>query len=195
MSESTPSPVEAGDPRLTQERYFGLVAEGVLHPEDKIELLEGVVVAMAPQSPRHAAGTSRSLRALSRVVGDRATIRIQMPLMLGQFSVPEPDIAVVPGRASDYDRAHPTTALLVVEVADTSLAQDRITKTRIYAAAGIPEVWIINLRDDCLEVFQEPNSAARNYEVSREVGRGERVAPRAFADATVAVEELLPARE
>jgi len=69
--------------------------------------------------------------------------------------VPKPDTAVVGGRIADYDRAHPTTALLVVEVADSSLKQDRPTKRTIYAAAGIPEYWIVNLPDDCVEIRRD----------------------------------------
>ena len=77
-------------------------------------------------------------------------IRAQLPLMPSPTSAPEPDVAVVAGQRTDYDHCHPTTALLLVEIADTSLPQDRLTKSRIYAAAGIPEYWIVNLRDQCV---------------------------------------------
>ena len=113
--------------RITSDRYFALVDEGVLEPDDRVELLEGVVVAMSPQNPRHAGIVSCVYRALIRAVGERAAIRVQLPLVLGRYSVPEPDVAVVAGRESDYLEAHPTRALLIVEVADTSLQQDRLT--------------------------------------------------------------------
>src|SRR5213594_4128821 len=95
--------------RFTVERFFALVDEGMLQPDDRVELLEGVIVAMAPSNAPHASATSR-----------------------------------VPGTHEAYDDAHPRTALLVVEVADSSLAQERITKAAMYAAAAIPEYWIVN---------------------------------------------------
>ncbi|TMA32903.1 MAG: Uma2 family endonuclease, partial [Deltaproteobacteria bacterium] len=133
--------------RFTKERYFRLVTEGVLEPDDRVELLEGVVVAMA-QSPGHAVAGDLVAEALRRAVGPRAAVRVQRPFVAGRRSVPEPDVAIVPGRVRDYAKSHPTTALLIVEVAEWSLAQDRITKAAIYAGAGIPEYWIVNLRDD-----------------------------------------------
>jgi Uma2 family endonuclease len=186
---------EQSDPRLTSAEYFGLVATGVLRPEDRVELLEGVVVAMSPQSPPHAAALRRTDTALRRALGAHAVISVQSPLALGPHSVPEPDVAVLPGCEADYDRAHPTTALLVIEVADSSLAQDRVTKTRIYAAAGVAETWIINLRDDCVEVFREPDPATRTYRSARVVQRGESLDLVAFPAARIAVDDVLPAAE
>ena len=182
----------AAETRYTVERYFELVEAGVLHPDDRVELLEGVIVAMSPQNPRHASATMRAQRALDRALGNRAVTRVQMPLVLGGYSVPEADVAVVPGTDTDYDEAHPTTALLVVEVADSSLLQDRLTKAAVYAAAGIPEYWLVNLRDDCIEVFRAPDPSIRRYGVTRSVRRGERLDLVAFPDAKVSASELLP---
>src|SRR5437773_10804796 len=113
--------------RCTSEEFFELVARGMLAPDDRVELLEGVIVAMAPQNPRHATGVHMVHDAVSRAVGTRALVRQQFPLIAGLLSVPEPDVAVVPGSVSDYLDRHPTTALLVVEVADSSIVQDRLT--------------------------------------------------------------------
>jgi len=186
---------ERSDPRLTSDEFFGLVAKGVLQPDDRVELLEGVVVAMSPQNPPHAAALRRADTALRRALGPDTVISVQSPIALGPHSVPEPDVAVLPGRESDYDRVHPTTALLVIEVADSSLVQDRVTKTRIYAAAAVPETWIINLRDDCVEVFRTPDPSTRTYRITRIAKRGERLDLVGFADARIAVDELLPAAE
>lgn len=180
------------DARLTRGQYFGLVAAGRIQPEDRVELLEGVVVAKSPQNPPHAAAVRRADTALRRALPAATVVSVQSPLVLDERSVPEPDIAVVPGVEADYDREHPTTALLVVEVADSSLAQDRITKTRIYAGAGIPEVWIVNLRDDRIEVFRDPDAAARVYGTMSSHARGEMLHPAVFPAASVAVDELLP---
>jgi Uma2 family endonuclease len=181
--------------RLTVERYFALVDEGVLAPDDAVELLEGVIVAMAPQSPRHAAATTRVGEVIRRTIGTRALVREEKPLVLGTQSVPEPDLCVVPHRSDYYADAHPRTALLVVESADSSLVQDRLTKAGIYAAAGIPEYWIVNLRDDCVEVHRRPEPSRRTYS-ERTIGRrGDSLTLVAFPDATIAVTDLLPAPE
>jgi Uma2 family endonuclease len=185
-------PVET---RYTVERYFELVETGVLHADDRVELLEGVIVAVSPQNPRHASATTRAHHALANALAHRAVVRVQMPLVLGSYSVPEPDVAVVPGTDADYDDAHPTTALLIVEVADSSLLQDRLTKSALYAAAGIPEYWLVNLRDDCIEVFRAPDPSTRRYAETRTRRRGEQIDLVACADAQVSVSDLLPTRK
>src|SRR5437879_10684178 len=159
-----PAPTDPAAPlRWTVEQYLRLVDEGVLGSDDKVELLEGVIVTMAPANLPHDAGVVRVTHALIRAVGDRAVVRVQLSLKVGPYSLPEPDAAVVPGRIADYDHERPTTALLVVEVSDTSLKQDRLTNGAIYSGAGIAEYWIVNLRDDCVEVRREPESKPRPY--------------------------------
>lgn len=185
-----PAPAAA---RYTSRAYFDLVAGGDIHPDDRVELLEGVIVAMSPQNPRHASATTRVDTALRRAVTERAVVRVQLPLIAGTFSVPEPDVALVPGRDADYDHAHPTAALLVVEIADSSLLQDRLTKAGIYAAAGVPQYWIVNLRDDCVEVFTAPVAATRSYAERRVARRGECLDVAALSGTSVRVDDLLPA--
>jgi len=180
--------------RFTVERFFALVDEGVLQPDDRVELLEGVIVAMAPSNAPHASATSRVADALRGAVGKRALVREEKCLILGLYSAPEPDVALVPGTHEAYDDAHPRTALLVVEVADSSLAQDRITKAAMYAGAGIVEYWIVNLRDDHVEVYRGPDAQARCYAEQRRAVRGETLELVAFPDVRIAVDELLPRR-
>ena len=179
----------------TGAQYFSLVDAGLLDPEDRVELLDGVIVAMSPQNPRHASATARMSLALTRLVGSRAVVRVHVPLIAGARSIPEPDVAVVPGTLADYDKKHPSTALLVVEVADASLAQDRLTKAAIYAAAGIPEYWLMNLRDDCIEVLRRPDAASRRYTERIVVSRRETLTPSAFPEARLEVDDLIPAAE
>ena len=181
--------------RHTSEQYFRLVSEQVLHGDDSVELLEGVIVARSRQNPHHASGVWRAQRALATAVGDRTVVRAQSPLIAGHHSVPEPDVAVVPGCAADYEHAHPTTALLVVEVADSSLLQDRLTKAAIYAAAEIPELWIVNLRDGWVEVARAPEPAGRRYTTAFVARRGERLGILALQAVSVLVDDLLPALE
>lgn len=184
-----PSP---GDPRITAERYFALAESGVLEPEDRVELLEGVVVAVTPPNPPHDVATSIIGEALRAAVGTRAAVRVQCSLALGSHSVPQPDVAVVPGKHLDYLHEHPHTALLVVEVADSSLPQDRLSKSRIYATAAIPEYWIVNLRAMEIEIHREPDPPARCYLsiTTRRTGRLELVTLPGVA--VEAAELLLP---
>jgi len=190
---ATPAPIEpVAPPRMTVERYFALVDEGLLDPGDRVELLEGMVVAMSPSNPPHATVASLVYRTLSRAIGERAAVRCQLSIILGRYSAPEPDIAVVAGCDRDYMTAHPKNALLLVEVADTSIAQDRLTKGSLYAAAGVPEYWIVNLRTDCIEVRRDPEPAAGRYRERTVVSHGERIALVALPDVHVVADDFLP---
>jgi Uma2 family endonuclease len=190
MTDLAPS-IPTEPTRMSVERYLGLVEAGVLGPDDRVELLEGVIVAMAPQNPAHATGVARADDVLRAAIGKRAHIRPQLSLVLRR-SVPEPDLAVVSGSVDDYERAHPTTALLVIEVADSSLKQDRLSKAAIYAAAGIPEYWIVNLRDEVVEVMRDPDPAQARYRAAHGAARGERLELVALPGAALDAAELLP---
>jgi Uma2 family endonuclease len=178
--------------RITAEQYLRLVDDGVLGPDDRVELLEGVVVSMAAQNSPHASGVARASHALMFAVAKRAVVRTQLTFVAGEYSVPEPDIAIVPGRYADYDRVHPQTALLIVEVADTSLAQDRLTKAAIYAAAGIPEYWIVDVRGQRVEVYRQPVVDEYRYATRSFALRADTLEVTALPGAVVAVDDLLP---
>jgi Uma2 family endonuclease len=186
---ATVSPPET---RITSEAYLDLVARGVLGPEDKVELLEGVIVAMAPSGPLHASVVNRLQYRLHDALRGRACVRGQSSMLAGVWSVPEPDVGVFPLDAAEYEQAHPDAALLIVEVALSSLPQDRLTKSRIYAAAGVPEYWIVNLRDDVLEVHRGADRPGARYAEQATLGRGDRVALLAFPDVELEVAEVLP---
>ena len=188
-----PAPSDAAVPtRMTVERYFALFDEGLLEPDDRVELLEGVVVAMSPRNPPHDAVMSLVLRALVEAVGARAAVRCQCSLILGRYSAPEPDVAVVAGHERDYMTGHPRNALLVVEVADTSLAQDRLTKGALYAAAGVPEYWIVNIRAACVEVLRAPEAETGRYRERTVIGHGGRLTLAALPDVEVSADDFLP---
>ena len=176
------------------ERYFALVEEGLIAPDDKVELLEGIIVAMSPQSPQHASAVWRTTHALEKAVGERALVRSQVSFLASGNSVPEPDVCVVEGSIADYDECHPNSALLMVEVAASTLAPDRLTKSRIYAAAAVPEYWIVNLRDHVVEVYRNPDPASRVYAFTRVAVEGETIALEAIDRCEVAVADLMPAR-
>lgn len=179
--------------RWTAEQYLRLVDEGVLGPDDRVELLEGVIVSMAPQNVPHAAGVTRATRVLTLAFAERAVVRPQLSFIAGKFSVPEPDIALVAGGLDACDKAHPRDALLVVEVSDSSLKQDRLTKAPMYAAASLPEYWIVNLRDGCVEVRRDPDPRNRRYRSVAIRRRGQHIEPIALAGVRIAVDDLLPA--
>jgi Uma2 family endonuclease len=188
-----PAPADPAVPeRWTCEHYLRLVDQGVLGPDDKVELLEGVIVAVAPSNVAHDGAVGLVSQALFRAVGDRAVVRVQLSLVAGRHSLPEPDVSVVPGTARDYERARPTRALLVVEVSDSSLKQDRLTKSAIYAAAAVPEYWIVNLRDDCVEIRRDPDVGQRRYRSVAVARRGELIEMAALPKVGVAVDDLLP---
>ena len=178
--------------RYTSERYLALIDAGALGPDDKVELLEGEIVAMAPEGPRHEVAIDKTADALRVAVAGRAVVRVQHSVHAGGRSVPEPDVAVVPGRHDDYARARPRTALLVIEVSDSSLARDRLKKATVYAGAGIAEYWIVSLRDDLVEVSRVPDGESRHYTETRLARRGERLDLVALPGASVAVDDLLP---
>lgn len=182
----------AEEGRYTARSYFSLVEEGLLAADERVELLDGIIVAMPPQAPLHATAVRLVDQALRRALGPDALVSSQLPLVASSGSVPEPDLAVLPGRIADYATKHPTTALLVVEVADSSLAQDRLTMARIYARAGIPDYWIVNLRDRVVEWFGDPDVSTRAYRSSGRAGGSTRLPLAAFPDATITAGELLP---
>jgi Uma2 family endonuclease len=137
--------------------YETMIAAG-LFEDERVELLDGVIVEMSPQSPLHAAVIQRLDAALQRLLQGRGVVRVQMPLAAGEASLPEPDVAVVP--PGDYDDAHPSRALLVIEVADSSLRKDRHLKSEIYAKAGVSEYWVIGLAEGVIEVHTDVSAAA-----------------------------------
>jgi Uma2 family endonuclease len=171
---------------ISRAEYDRLVELGWFEHE-RIELLRGVLVTMSPQGSRHAEVLRRLNRLLVPRLGDRAYVQVQSPLALGDSSEPEPDVAVVP--PGDYSGGHPSTAHVVIEVADSSLAHDRDIKLAIYAESGIPEYWIINLVDSVIAVHTDPEGMS--YRTVTTARRGERVHMSAFPDISLAVDELL----
>jgi len=170
--------------------YERLVSAGILGPGDRVELLEGEIIEMSPEKSRHAAAVDLAVDALRRRLGASHTIRVQHPLAVSDTSEPEPDLAVVSGSPRDYVDRHPSSADLLVEVSDTSLEYDRTKKARVYAGAGIPEYWIVNLVESVLEVHRDPGRSGYRSVTTRRPG--ETVSPLAVPGAEIAVTELLP---
>jgi Uma2 family endonuclease len=172
---------------LRRHEYDRLVALGVFEDE-KVELLCGAIVEMSPQGTRHASTGRRLADRLTRALGTRALVSCQFPFAASDDSEPEPDLAVVP--RDDYLADHPGRAHFIAEVAETSLKKDRGVKRAVYAAAGVPEYWVVNLADDVVEIFTAPGP--EGYARHRVARRGERLALLEFPDAELAVDEILP---
>lgn len=179
----------------TRKEYYRLLDLGFFRNQ-RVELIEGEIIERPPMKNSHAVAVSLALDALRAAFGERYWIRPQLPLHLGPRSEPEPDVSVVPGDARDY-QDHPTTALLVVEISDTSLSFDRGRKKGLYAGAGIAEYWIVNLVDKQLEVYRDPQRESRRprhhtYRKVTLLKLGAAVEPLAAPNARVTVNSLLP---
>lgn len=169
MPPASVSPIEellrvAPLARLSLDQYHGMIAAGVLGEDDRVELLEGVLVDMSPQSAGHAFVIQTLNLALARALPRGFVVRPQLPLTLASGeSEPEPDLAVVRATDATSSERHPATALLVVEVAAESLAKDQTVKARLYARAGIPEYWIVDVAARAVEVRRDPDAEAGTW--------------------------------
>lgn len=176
--------------RFTRAQYERMVEAGVFGPEDRQELLDGEIIAMAPQKSRHATAVTLLSEALHSCFGQGHTLRVQLPLALDARSEPEPDTAVVPGSPRDYRDAHPTCAELIVEVADAALVYERGAKLAAYARAGVPEYWILDFEAAALEVCRHPMGEA--YGERRILAADESAAPLAGNGTAIRVADILP---
>lgn len=177
--------------RFTTDEYEQMSLAGVLAEDDRVELIEGEIVEMSPLGPQHAACVDRLNRSLQRLVGDRAIVRVQNPIRLGEYSLPQPDIALAQSRDDFYAGNHPEPedVLLLIEVSDSSLAYDRDVKLPLYARAGIAEVWLVALLPQVVEVYRVPG--ADGYGEKRTVGRSQSITPIHFPDVELIVEQIL----
>ena len=149
--------------RITVDEYHHMIEAGILGEDDHVQLIAGAVVAMTPQGPAHALVIQNLTRLVAQGLAAELALRPQLPLTLPDDSEPEPDLAVVRLEDARSREHHPRTALLVVEVAGDSLRLDRQTKAALYARAGIPEYWIVNLAESTVEVHREPDSETGAY--------------------------------
>ena len=175
--------------RWTRQDYHRMAVAALLRPDERTELVDGVIYTMSPHGAYHAMALLAVLEALRPLFPD-LVLRPQLPLALGESSEPQPDIAVVAGDYRSYRKEHPTTALLVVEVADSSLRHDRLRKLPLYARAGVPDSWILDLAGEALEVYRDP--AGGTYRARTVLRKGDRISPLSCPDADLAVADLLP---
>lgn len=158
--------------------------------DERVELLYGRIVEMSPQKGPHATAIRRTAKLLARALGDRAEVQVQLPLAASDESEPEPDIAVIDG--VDHVEDHPTSAHLVVEIADSSRKKDLIIKAPVYAAMNVPEYWVLDVEREELIVHRDP--AQDGYRQVATFARGDRIAMLAFTDVVLRVDDMLPPR-
>jgi Uma2 family endonuclease len=145
---------------FTVSEYLRLADVGVIRPSERVELIDGQIVAVTPQGPVHSALVSGIVARLIEIFPrDAFCVRPQSTLVLGEDEAPEPDVAVVAGPCEEHQAELPRSALLVVEVSETSLAFDRGRKADIYARAGVPEYWIVDVKGASVEVRRGPGPA------------------------------------
>lgn len=176
--------------RWTREEYEQLSEAGFLRPNERVELIDGIIYEMSPQNTLHAMAIMNALEELRAAFSDGYHVRPQLPLACGSYSQPEPDLAVVPGHQRDYRITHPAAAVLVLEISDSSLKLDREVKRDLYAEAGIPEYWVLSVSTRQLEVFREPEDGEYRSRVA--LGPDETVTPLAAPDASIRIADLLP---
>jgi Uma2 family endonuclease len=176
--------------RWSRAEYERMAETGVFAPDARLELIDGEVIGMPPQSTRHYSAILLVQEALRAAFGSGYHVRTQGPLAIDGQSEPEPDIAIVKGTVRDHVSTHPRTAALIVEIADTSLGFDRLTKKRLYARNGIPEYWILDLNAAALEVYRDPRGD--DFSSKQTIGRDGSIAPLSVPQAVVPIVDLLP---
>jgi Uma2 family endonuclease len=174
--------------RFTVDEYHRMGAAGVFAEDARVELIDGQIVEMSPVGDAHVEAVNRCNRRFTIGLGDRAVVSPQNPVRLDRHNEPQPDLAVARPEVVGAPRLG--EILLAVEVADTSLEYDRGTKVPLYARAGIPETWLLNVRDGVLEVYRAPGPAG--YARTATYQPNQRIAPEAFPDLVLRVADLLP---
>jgi Uma2 family endonuclease len=168
------------------------MAEAGLFRDQRVELLEGEIITMSPKLTPHTFAVNQLMYALITKLGSVAIVRVQDPIVLNDWSEPEPDIAVCVPIPDRYKFAHPKAdqVLLIIEVAESSLSYDRTSKAQAYAASGIPEYWIVNLIDRQVEVLTDPDPGKKSYRQQRHALAGDSLP--LPSGAMVLVSDILP---
>ncbi len=175
--------------RFTVHEYHRMGEAGILHEDDRVELIEGEIIEMAAIGTRHFSCVNGLTRLLVRGVGDAAIVSVQNPVRLDEHTEPQPDLAVL--RTRDYRRSlpGPEDVLLLIEVSDTTLPYDRGVKLPLYARAGIREVWVVDLASEVLELYTDPSGDG--YRSSKQARRGETVESTALPELALRVDTIL----
>jgi len=177
--------------RFSVKEYYRMAETGVLHPDARVELLNGEITDRSPIGPFHGSVTKYLNQVFTMAARGRWITQVQDPVHLDDHSEPEPDLALLKPVADFYRRRHPQPedVFLLIEISDSTLEMDQAEKLPAYGRAGVAEVWIVNLNELTIEVYREPNFTG--YGSKTILRAGETIAPLAFPDAVVDVAELL----
>jgi hypothetical protein len=177
--------------KFSTAEYYRMAETGIIHPEARVELLDGEIIDMSPIGPFHGGVTKWLLSFFVQHAKGRWIVSVQDPVHLDDHSEPEPDLVLLKPRPGGYKDRHPIPSdiFLLIEVADSSLTYDRGRKLKAYARAGIPEVWIANLSDVVLEVYRDPKPG--EYGSLKTLRPGEKASPLAFPDVQADIAEML----
>lgn len=176
---------------FTVDEYYRMAQVGILGPEERVELLEGRIFALPPKTPPHASTVTMMNQLFHQNLGGTAIVSVHNPVRLDRYSEPEPDVSLLEPREDFYASRHPgpDDALLLVEVADTTADSERSVKIPLYAGAGIPEVWLVNLPAGRIEVYRKPGGGA--YAEVTSVSRSKTLTPLLLPDAQLSVADVL----
>ncbi|WP_414754397.1 Uma2 family endonuclease [Anabaena sp. CCY 9910] len=176
----------------TVEEYHRMAEAGIFGADERVELLEGKIIWMIAKGTAHRSAVGRTDYLLKNILGERAWVSIQDPIKLNDRSEPEPDIAVVKIDPLDYADHHPTPSevYLIIEVADSSLKLDCVTKSQAYSQAGITDYWVLDVINRQLQVFRQPTP--QGYESKVVLAEDATIAPLEFPDLQIAVLDMLP---
>lgn len=182
--------------RWSREEYYRLGELGWFQ-DQRVELINGEIIVLTPQSSQHASVIGQVVRILSPVYGEGYWVRTQLPMHAGRYGEPEPDVSVVQGRPWDFEREHPETASLIIEVSFSSLDYDQKTKSHLYASMNVPDYWVLDLDNRQLIVYRQPivdeqTQFGHRYEQVTTLNEDGHVTPLENPDAKLAFADMLP---
>ncbi|QLE56203.1 Uma2 family endonuclease [Nostoc sp. TCL26-01] len=176
--------------KFTVQQYHKMIESGILTEDDRVELIRGEIIEMSPIGTKHAACVNRLINLLVQLLGKQVVVAAQNPVALNDNSQPQPDVALLKPRDDFYATAHPQPQdiLLLIEVADSTIIYDREEKIPLYAAANILEVWLVDINEQIVEVYQQP--IATGYQHIQKFDCGETLSIPGFPDVKITADEI-----
>ncbi|BAY76418.1 hypothetical protein NIES25_28670 [Nostoc linckia NIES-25] len=176
--------------KFTVDQYHKMVDSGILTEDDRVELIRGEIIEMSPIGTKHAACVNRLVNLLVQLLGKRVIVAPQNPVALNNNSEPQPDVALLKPRDDFYGTAHPQPQdiFLLIEVADSTILYDREEKIPLYAEANIIEVWLVDINDEIVEVYQQPTAAG--YQLMQKFASCQTLSIPSFPDVSITVNEI-----
>ncbi|MBR8827234.1 MAG: Uma2 family endonuclease [Gomphosphaeria aponina SAG 52.96 = DSM 107014] len=177
--------------KFTIKDYYKMAESGILTENDRVELIRGEIVQMSPIGFKHAASVRKLAIILTKKIGERALVDTQNPIQLDDNSEPQPDVVLLKPRTDFYEARHPQPAdiFLIIEVADTTVKYDRDVKIPLYAEANITEVWLVDINNNCVEMYRKPT--AHGYQNMQKFTGEESLSILAFPDIIITVNEII----